>query len=216
MPRLPYSKKKALAHLSTDERLHRAVQQVGPFRLTIGELEVPFDALLRSIVFQSVSTQAATTIHGRVLDTLRGRKGDKPISPETVSRCRRERLRKAGLSWAKVDAIKDLARLTKLGVVPAREELAELSDDEIVERLTAVRGVGRWTVEMLLIFSLGRPDVLPATDLGIRKGFATVFGHDDLPAPRHILAYGERWRPYRSAASWYLWRVTDLPEIDIS
>lgn len=215
MPRLPYSKKKALAHLSSDEQLFRAVEQVGPFRLTIGELQAPFDALLRSIVFQSVSTRAATTIHGRVLETLKGRNGDKPISPETVSRCRRERLRNAGLSWAKVDAIKDLARLTKTGVVPGRDELQDLSDDEIVERLTAVRGVGRWTVEMLLIFSLGRPDVLPATDLGIRKGFATVFGYDELPAPREILAHGERWRPYRSAASWYLWRVTDLPDIDL-
>lgn len=216
MPRLPYSKKKAIAHLSTDDHLRRALDRVGPFRLTIGEMEAPFDALLRSIVFQSVSTQAATTIHGRVIDTIRGRNGDKPVTPETVSRCRRDRLRKAGLSWAKVDAMKDLARLTKAGVVPGRDELSDLTDDEIVERLTAVRGIGRWTVEMLLIFSLGRPDVLPATDLGIRKGFATVYGYDELPAPREILAYGDRWRPYRSVASWYLWRVTDLPDLDLS
>ncbi len=216
MPRLPYSKKKAIAHLSTDEQLGRALDRVGPFRLTIGEMEAPFDALLRSIVFQSVSTQAATTIHGRVIETIRGRNGDKPVTPETVSRCRRDRLRKAGLSWAKVDAMKDLARLTKAGVVPGRDELSDLTDDEIVKRLTAVRGIGRWTVEMLLIFSLGRPDVLPATDLGIRKGFATVYGYDELPAPREILAYGDRWRPYRSVASWYLWRVTDLPDLDLS
>jgi DNA-3-methyladenine glycosylase II len=96
--------------------------------------------------------------------------------------------------------------------VPEREGLARLSDREIIDRIVQVRGIGQWTVEMLLIFSLGRPDVLPATDLGVRKGFARVYGLDEMPTPKALLAYGERWAPYRSVASWYLWRSTELPE----
>src|SRR5207237_735848 len=123
---------------------------------------------------------------------------------------RAERRRGAGLSRSKTAALKDLAAKARDGTVPASARgLEKLSDDEIVERLTAVRGIGRWTVEMLLIFRLARPDVLPATDYGVRKGFARVRGASELPAPKELLAYGERWRPYRSVASWYLWRVLD-------
>ena len=212
MARLPYSKKKSVEFLrEADPRLAAAIDAVGPFKLTIGELSSPLEALIRSITFQSVSTKAASTIHGRVIDVVT--KGDSSggVTPEMVTRCPKQKLRDAGLSWAKVEAIRDLARLTKKGVVPDRDTLLQLDDDEIIERICTVRGVGRWTVEMLLIFSLGRPDVLPATDLGVRKGYARVYGFDDLPSPKAILEHGEAWKPYRSVASWYFWRAGELP-----
>jgi DNA-3-methyladenine glycosylase II len=124
----------------------------------------------------------------------------------------KEALRGVGLSYAKVAALQDLAAKAKLGVVPSAAVLHKLSDDEIVERLTEVRGIGRWTVEMLLMFRLGRPDVLPVDDLGIRKGFQKTFRKREMPKPKALLAYGERWRPYRTVASWYLWRSLELPE----
>jgi DNA-3-methyladenine glycosylase II len=131
--------------------------------------------------------------------------------PADVAAMPEEKLRSAGLSRAKTAAIKDLAEKALDGTVPASARaLEKLSDAEIVERLTAVRGIGPWTVEMLLIFRLARPDVLPATDYGVRKGFAQVRGLKDLPSPKELLAFGERWRPYRTVASWYLWRVLDL------
>jgi DNA-3-methyladenine glycosylase II len=120
-----------------------------------------------------------------------------------------ERLRGAGLSRAKTAAVKDIAAKTLEGVVPTGRAIARLSDEEIVERLTAVRGVGPWTVEMLLIFTLGRQDVLPATDFGVRKGFAVTYGLKELPAPKDLLAHGEKWRPHRTTAAWYLWRSLD-------
>ncbi|HEY9788084.1 MAG TPA: hypothetical protein V6D17_22035 [Candidatus Obscuribacterales bacterium] len=120
-------------------------------------------------------------------------------------------LRSAGLSRAKTLAIKDLAEKAVEGIVPSLAELDEMEDDEIVERLTGIRGVGRWTVEMMLIFRLGRLDVLPATDYGVRKGFAVLTRARDLPAPKVITTYGARWQPYRSIASWYLWRALDAP-----
>jgi len=121
-----------------------------------------------------------------------------------------ERLRGAGLSRAKVAAIRDIAAKTLEGVVPTAQGIRALEDAKIIERLTAVRGVGPWTVEMLLIFTLGRPDVLPVSDYGVRKGFAKAYRREELPNPRELLAWGERWRPYRSTAAWYLWRVLDL------
>jgi DNA-3-methyladenine glycosylase II len=118
-------------------------------------------------------------------------------------------LRGAGFSRAKILAIRDLAAKTLDGVVPTSRQIAKLSDDEIIERLTEVRGVGRWTVEMLLIFQLGRPDVLPADDFGVRSGFRHAYKKRDLPGVKDLLAFGERWRPHRTTASWYLWRVAD-------
>jgi len=117
-----------------------------------------------------------------------------------------KQLRAAGLSRAKVAAVKDIAAKTLAGVVPATKEMSRLDDREIIERLTIIRGVGQWTVEMLLIFKLGRLDVLPVDDFGVRKGFAFTYRKRDLPKPAALLAHGERWRPYRSVASWYLWR----------
>lgn len=209
MARLPYSRKKSVEYLqSADPELGAAIDAVGPFALKIGAVASPFEMLLRSIAFQSVSTKAATTIHARVVDVIQGRRGA-GVTPERVLRCSKDRLREAGLSWAKVEAMRDLARKTRSGVVPGVDALDGLSDDEIIERISSVRGIGRWTVEMLLIFSLGRPDVLPATDLGVRKGFARVYGLDEMPTPKALLTYGARWAPYRSVASWYLWRALE-------
>ncbi len=212
MPRLAYSKKHGVAHICrVDARMAAAVEAVGDFRLTIGELSSPLEALVRSVAFQSVSTKAATTIHGRLIDKIT-KGGTIPVSPERILRVRKQTLRDVGLSWAKVEAIRDLARKTADGVIPDRNTLRTMDDAEIIKRITTVQGIGQWTVEMLLIFSLGRPDVLPATDLGVRKGFARVFATEELPPPRDLLQVGEVWRPYRSVASWYLWRAGELPE----
>jgi DNA-3-methyladenine glycosylase II len=116
-------------------------------------------------------------------------------------------LRKAGLSGAKVLAMKDLAKKALSGVVPTHDEALKLSDDELVERLVSVRGIGAWTVEMFLIFRLGRPDVLPIHDLGVKKGWSVAYGKKHMPKPKELLEFGERWRPYRTVASWYMWRA---------
>ena len=121
-----------------------------------------------------------------------------------------EVLRAAGLSRSKAAAVKDLARKALAKEIPTRRTAEKLSDSELVESLTSVRGVGTWTVEMFLIFTLGRPDVLPLDDYGVRKGFARTFGRDVLPKPKELAALGEKWRPFRTAASWYLWRALDL------
>src|SRR5260370_39018254 len=120
---------------------------------------------------------------------------------------RKPALRKAGLSGAKILAMKDLAQKTLDGVVPSLEEAQKLSDEELVKRLVSVRGIGAWTVEMFLIFRLGRPDVLPIHDLGVRKGWSITYGKKYMPKPKELLAFGDRWRPYRTVASWYMWRA---------
>jgi 3-methyladenine DNA glycosylase/8-oxoguanine DNA glycosylase len=165
----------------------------------------PFAYLLRAIVYQQISGHAARAIHGRLIDLFPRRRPNAAALlalPDAA-------LRAAGLSVGKMRSVRDLAEKRIAGVVPGRTRLEALSDDEIMERLTAVRGVGPWTVQMLLIFSLDRPDVLPDTDLGIRKGFALAYGLDELPPPAAIRARAERWRPWRSVASWYLWRCAD-------
>ena len=121
-----------------------------------------------------------------------------------------ERLRACGFSRAKIAAIRDIAAKALDGTIPSSRQIARLPDDEIITRLTEVRGVGRWTVEMLLMFQLGRPDVLPADDFGVRNGFRIAYGLGEMPKPRTVLEHGERWRPYRSTAAWYLWRAVDL------
>ena len=202
----PYDLDEAVAHLrGADPRLGRAIDRVGSCGLGRGR-STPFEALLRSIVFQQLAGAAASTIHGRVLALL----PSKPPRPEHIPPLSDEALRGAGLSRNKLAAIRDLAERAGRGEIPDRSRLARWSDDRVVERLTEVRGVGRWTVEMLLIFELGRPDVLPLDDLGVRKGFSRVFG-GDLPEKDKLASRGERWRPYRSVASWYLWRACEWP-----
>lgn len=204
---LPYDATRAVARLRrADRRLAHYIDRIGPFRLTAQPRQHPFHALLRAIVYQQLSGRAAAAIHSRVSVLLPDRRS---VGAAQLLALPDETLRAAGLSAAKVRAVKDLAEKTLAGVVPNAARLAALDDDAIVERLTAVRGVGRWTVEMLLLFGLGRPDVMPSADLGIRKGFMKVFELRELPAPATIEAHAQCWRPFRSVASWYLWRTVD-------
>ncbi|HZS17908.1 MAG TPA: DNA-3-methyladenine glycosylase 2 family protein [Candidatus Udaeobacter sp.] len=166
----------------------------------------PFDALAESIAYQQLSGKAAATIFGRVRALFPKRKW---LDPERLLATPDETLRAAGLSRAKTAALKDLAAKTIDGTVPAGRALLRMTDDEIIERLTTVRGIGRWTVEMLLLFDLGRPDVWPVDDYGVRKGFAKTFGKRNLPTPKQLMKFGEQWRPYRSVAAWYFWRALD-------
>jgi DNA-3-methyladenine glycosylase II len=196
---------RAIRELSkADPALGKIISRVGPFKINGDDVRHPVATLARAITGQQLSGRVAQVIYGR-LEQLLGK-----VGPEEILASDRESLRKVGLSYAKVAALQDLAAKAQAGVVPTAAELHRLPDDEIVERLTAVRGVGRWTVEMLLMFRLGRPDVLPVDDLGIRKGFQKVYRKRELPKPKAILAYGERWRPYRTIASWYLWRSLEL------
>jgi 3-methyladenine DNA glycosylase/8-oxoguanine DNA glycosylase len=169
----------------------------------------PFDALAESIAYQQLSGKAAATIFGRVRALYPKRKW---LDPEQLLATPDETLRAAGLSRAKTASLKDLAAKTIDGTVPTGRALIRMSDDEIVTRLTAVRGIGRWTVEMLLLFDLGRPDVWPVDDYGVRKGFAKTFGRRQLPTPKQLMKFGEKWRPYRSVAAWYFWRALDTAE----
>jgi DNA-3-methyladenine glycosylase II len=169
----------------------------------------PFDALAESIAYQQLSGKAAATIFGRVRALYPKRKW---LDPEQLLATPDETLRAAGLSRAKTAALKDLAAKTIDGTVPAGRALIRMSDDEIIMRLTAVHGIGRWTVEMLLLFDLGRPDVWPVDDYGVRKGFAKTFGRRKLPTPKQLMKFGEKWRPYRSVAAWYFWRALDEAE----
>ncbi len=170
-------------------------------------MQSPFQALAESIVYQQLTGKAAATIHGRLVDLF----PRKRLTPERLLDTHARRLRGAGLSRAKVLALKDLAAKTLTGVVPTLARLHAMTDAEIVERLVQVRGIGRWSVEMLLIFRLGRPDVWPSTDYGVRKGYARVFGGGKLPSPKYLDRRGEGWRPYRTVAAWYLWRANDVP-----
>jgi 3-methyladenine DNA glycosylase/8-oxoguanine DNA glycosylase len=165
-----------------------------------------FDALAESIAYQQLNGKAAATIWGRVRALYPRRKW---LEPAKVLGTPDEMLRAAGLSRAKAAALKDLAAKTIDGTVPSGRALLKMSDDEIIARLTQVRGIGRWTVEMLLLFDLGRPDVWPVDDYGVRKGFAKTFGKRKLPTPKELMKHGEKWRPYRSVAAWYFWRALD-------
>jgi 3-methyladenine DNA glycosylase/8-oxoguanine DNA glycosylase len=204
---LGYDAKKAAAHIAKcDPKLARVIEQSGPVRLQIAAAQSTFEALAESIVYQQLSGKAAATIHGRVCALFpRSR-----IHPERLADATDEQLRGAGLSRAKLLALRDLAQKTLDGTVPSIRELSSMADDDVVERLVSVRGVGRWTVEMLLIFRLGRPDVLPVHDYGVRYGFQLAYGKRALPAPKDLARHGEMWRPFRTVASWYLWRAVDL------
>src|SRR5213594_2437207 len=169
----------------------------------------PFDALAESIAYQQLSGKAAATIFGRVRALFPQKKW---LDPEQLLATPDETLRAAGLSRAKTAALKDLAAKTIDGTVPSGRALLRMSDDEIIARLTQVRGIGRWTVEMLLLFDLGRLDVWPIDDYGVRKGFAKTFGRRKLPTPKQLMKFGEKWRPYRSVAAWYFWRALDAPK----
>jgi methylated-DNA-[protein]-cysteine S-methyltransferase len=199
----------AIAHLrQVDAALARLIDAVGPFGLRRKGMQSLFVALAEAIVYQQLHGKAAAAIFAR-LCALFPRAEHGP-TPRQILRSPDAKLRGAGLSQAKLLSLRDLARRTLDGEVPALDEIQALADDDIVERLSRVRGIGRWTAEMLLIFRLGRPDVLPADDYGIRKGFAIAFKKRTLPAPKDILKRGHAWRPYRTVASWYLWRAAEM------
>jgi DNA-3-methyladenine glycosylase II len=187
-----------------DEFLRRLIDEAPPFQLEVVQTISPYEALIEAITYQSISGKAAGTIFARVKALARN--GGAP-TPEEMLKLRKPVLRKAGLSGAKIIAMKDLARKAISGVVPTLDQAHSMSDEELVKRLVSVRGVGIWTVEMFLIFRLGRPDVLPIHDLGVKKGWSVTYGKKHMPAPRELLAFGERWRPYRTVASWYMWRA---------
>ena len=190
-----------------DTQLAKVIRAVGVCDIVSRSRMTPFVALMRSIVYQQLSGKAAGTIWGRVLDVSPCKRYPKP---ETVLSVPFETLREAGLSNNKTRAVIDLAEKVIDGTVPGRRTLNRLEDEEIIERLTEVRGVGRWTVEMLLIFNLGRPDVFPVGDLGVRKGIAATYGLDEIPDGEALDPYGDRWRPYRSVGSWYMWRALEI------
>lgn len=198
----------ASEHLSRrDRKLGRWIARLGPLDIA-ARWRQPFDttdALARAILYQQLSGKAAATIVGRVEVAV----GAKKLHGDALSRVDDATLRGCGVSGNKLLALRDLAARDLRGEMPGTRELALLTDEAIVERLTAVRGIGRWTVEMLLMFNLGRPDVLPVDDLGVRKGAQILDKLDELPKPKVLQARGERWGPYRTLAGLYLWRIVD-------
>jgi 3-methyladenine DNA glycosylase/8-oxoguanine DNA glycosylase len=195
---------------SRDRALGAVIERVGGPGFPPPASATAFEALAHSIVYQQLSGKAAATIFGRfraLYDSI-----DFP-EPTTVLATPHAAMRSAGLSEAKARAIRDLAEHAGRGTIPSIPVMRRMSPDDVVERLTVVRGIGRWTVEMLLLFRIGHPDVLPAYDLGVRKGLARIMKRRELPEPEAVLRRGERWRPYRSVASWYLWRAAELPRL---
>ncbi|HZI16674.1 MAG TPA: DNA-3-methyladenine glycosylase [Myxococcus sp.] len=208
-PLLPddYSPSVRRALVRADPTLGALMKRAGPFRLELSPLHSPFAALARSIVYQQLHGRAAATIFGRVCERV-GQ--GKAFTPEALLAVPEPQLREAGLSANKLAALQDLARKTLEGTVPPLSKVRRMDDAALIEHFSQVRGIGQWTVEMLLIFRLGRPDVLPVDDYGVRKGFMLAYGLPDMPRPKELLAHGERWRPWRTVASWYLWRATEL------
>src|SRR6516225_9541082 len=193
---------------ASDPRLATLIERSRRYDITPSVSLRPFDALAESIAYQQLNGKAAATIWKRVRALYPKRKW---LDPAQVLATSDEALRAAGLSRSKTAALKDLAAKTVDGTVPSGRALLRMSDEEIVARLTQVRGIGRWTVEMLLLFDLGRPDVWPVDDYGVRKGFAKTFRKRKLPTPKELMKHGEKWRPYRSVAAWYFWRALDQP-----
>jgi DNA-3-methyladenine glycosylase II len=221
-PRAPrYDFAAAIAQLSAaDPKLGRLIERAGPFTLRIASTQSPFEALVESIIYQQLHGKAAATIHKRVIDSFQEVAGiGVHPSAQQLLDCPNEQLRGAGLSKNKMLALRDLAAKTIDGTVPTIAAIRRMSDDDIIEHLTQVRGIGRWTVEMLLIFRLERADVFPVTDYGVRKGFALTFQGlkptkkvepSDLPDAETMHRRGKKWAPWRSVAAWYMWRACDL------
>jgi len=200
--------KKAATHLSkVDKTLAKLIRKAGVTSPTIPRTEHPYRTLVEAVAHQQLTGKAARTILGRVKALYPGKAFP---TPKDLIATPDRKLRAAGFSRAKVASGKDIAAKTLEGVVPGHRALAKLTDTEIIDRLTSIRGVGQWTVEMLLIFRLGRPDVLPATDFSVRKGYALTYRKREMPTPKELLAYGARWAPHRSSAAWFLWRACDL------
>jgi 3-methyladenine DNA glycosylase/8-oxoguanine DNA glycosylase len=207
-PTLPRTPRRALAHLTAvDVRLADVIRRVGPFRLVPRASGTHFDAVCRSIIYQQLSGKAAATIHDRVLGLYGGRA---PL-PAELAATSDEQLRGVGLSRQKLSYLKDLASRVATSELPI-ESLHELPDEDVIESLVRVKGVGRWTAQMFLMFRLGRPDVLPELDLGIQKAIQRVYGLRKRPLPERVVKIGAAWAPYRTVASWYLWRSLEIGE----
>jgi len=204
----PFDVQAAAAHVARRDRaLGRLIREVGPCRLEIAARQSPYEALAESIVYQQLAGRAAAAIYSRFCASFGSRRCPRP---EKVVAAPLESLRAVGLSKSKATALQHLAEMTLEKRIPTRTQAARLPDDELIDKLTEVRGVGRWTAEMFLIFTLGRPDVLPVDDYGVRKGYARTVGREVLPKPKELAVHGEAWRPFRTVASWYLWRATEL------
>jgi len=184
----------------------KLLRDLGPCTLTPRSTCPPFESLVRAIAYQQLHDKAAECILGRLVALY---PGNRFPGPDEIRKTHWRSIRRVGFSRAKVAALKDLAEKALDGTVPTNREIQGLDDEAIVQRLMAIRGIGRWTAEMLLIFHLGRPDVLPVDDFGVRNGFRIAYARRSLPTPLAVLRYGERWKPYRTTASWYLWRTAD-------
>lgn len=209
--RLAFDPDEAVRHLRRDPAMAALIDAAGPFRPRLRSANNVFDALAHSIVHQQLSGKAAASIYARLASAFPH--GHLGLDPRRLLRASPETLRGAGLSGPKIAALRDLAEKVVGGALPSFDEMREMDDEAIIERLTTVRGIGRWTVEMLLLFRLGRPDVWPVDDLGVRKGYALAHGTETLPTPQELMALGERFRPFRSAAAWYFWRAVDLQKV---
>lgn len=194
---------KAQKYLSkVDPVMKRLIQSLPPFTHKSETIKSPFEALVRAVASQQLHGKAAEAILRRFISLVPGKLFPDPGDMERLTD---DQLRSAGFSRSKIATLSNLAENVKNGVVPSSAEIATLEDDEIVARITQVHGIGRWTVEMLLIFHMGRPDVWPVDDFGIRKGFMRAYGLQEMPKPKALRELGDNWRPYRTIASWYLW-----------
>ena len=200
-----YSLRSANAHLqASDPLMANLIAKIGSTKVrSEAELSV-YQSLARAIVYQMLSTKSAAAIYARLLECC-----GEVVTPESVLRAGETTLREIGFSRAKVASILDLTSKVSDGSIPSDTVLVKMPDNELIDCLTQVKGIGQWTVEMLLIFNLGRADVFPATDLGVRKGYMLAYGDDDLLPPVQLLKVAEQWKPFRTAAAWYLWRATD-------
>jgi methylated-DNA-[protein]-cysteine S-methyltransferase len=205
----PFDRNAAVDFLrASDPGLAKLIDRVGPCTLELAATPSVFASLAEAIVHQQLSVKAAATIHARLADLFpRTRTG---FTPSDILGASDDQLRGVGLSRAKVLALRDLAQRAVDGRLPTLARMRTLDDDAVVEELSAVRGIGRWSAEMFLILHLGRPDVLPLADFGLRRGFQRAFRTKGVPTPQTVARRGERWRPYRTVASWYLWRALDL------
>jgi DNA-3-methyladenine glycosylase II len=197
----------ALKHLSAvDPVMRKLIREVGACKLEPEMRRPPFQSLVQAVAHQQLNGTAANTILTRFKKLFPRRKFPRP---EDLAKVTDEQIRACGFSFAKIKAIRDIAEKTLSGVVPTSRQIVKLSDDEIIARLTEVRGVGRWTVEMLLIFQLGRENVLPAGDFGVRNGFRLAYKKREMPTPKALLKFGKRWHPHATTAAWFLWRAAD-------
>jgi 3-methyladenine DNA glycosylase/8-oxoguanine DNA glycosylase len=196
----------AIAHLrSADPALARVIDSIGPFGMELRKARSVFAALAQAIVYQQLSNKAAATIFARVCGHFP--RGSAGLTAERLLALSDARMRGAGISRPKLKSLRDLARRTMAGKIPTLAAACRMPDAEIIERLVAIHGIGRWSAEMFLMFFLGRPDVLPVDDYSLRKAFGAAFGKRGLPTRETLEKAGEKWRPYRTAASWYLWQT---------